>query len=60
VDDNGRAVARAHLDAFYDAISSAHFYRPVVARTEVQVYTDAARTSEACGAKDTVCASARR
>jgi hypothetical protein len=54
VDEKGRALARAHLDAFYDAISDEHFYRPVVARTDVQVYTDDARTAEACGPKDTV------
>jgi hypothetical protein len=54
VDDNGRALARAHLDAFYDAISDAHFYRPVVARTDVQVYKDSERTADACGPKDTV------
>ena len=54
VDEKGRALAREHLDAFYDAISDAQFYRPVVARTDVQVYKDAARTDEACGPKDTV------
>jgi hypothetical protein len=54
VDEKGRAIARAHLDAFYDAISDAQFYRPVVARTDVQVYKDAARTEEACGPKDTL------
>lgn len=54
VDDKGRALARAHLDAFYDAISDEHFYRPVVARTDVQVYKDAARAAEACGPKDIV------
>lgn len=54
VDDRGRALARAHLDAFYDAISDAQFYRPVVARTDVQIYKDAAGSVEACGPKDTV------
>jgi hypothetical protein len=54
VDDGGRRLARAHLDAFYDAISDEQFYRPVVARTDVQVYKDAARTTEACGPNDTV------
>lgn len=53
VDDKGRALARAHLDAFYDAISDAQFYRPVVGRTDVQVYRDEAATVEACGPKDT-------
>ena len=53
VDENGRALARAHLDAFYDAISDTGFYRPVVARTDVQVYRDASRSDEACGPKDT-------
>jgi hypothetical protein len=54
VDENGRALARAHLDAFYDAISDTQFYRPVVARTDVQVFKDAERTTEACGPKDTL------
>jgi hypothetical protein len=54
VDEKGRALGRAHLDAFYDAISDEHFYRPVVARTDVQVYKDGARTAEACGPKDTL------
>jgi len=53
VDEQGRALARAYLGAFYDAISDAQFYRPVVGRTNVQVYRDAARTEEACGSKDT-------
>ena len=54
VDEQGRALARAHLDAFYEAISDEQFYRPVVARTDVLVYQDAAKTMEACGPKDTV------
>src|SRR4029077_11130733 len=55
VDDKGRALARAHLDAFYTSIADdAAFYLPVVSRTDVQVYKDAARTAEACGEKDTV------
>jgi len=54
-DPRGREIARAHLDAFYNAIGEDRtFYRPVVAQTDVQVYLDAQRTQEACGPKDAV------
>jgi hypothetical protein len=53
VDEKGRALARAHLDAFFDAISDPQFYRPVVGRADVQVYKDAERRADACGPKDT-------
>jgi hypothetical protein len=54
VDARGRALARAHVDAFFRAIGDAGtFYRPVIARTDVQVYLDPQRTREACGPKDT-------
>jgi len=53
VDDEGRANARAYLDAFYQAITDdAAFYRPTVARSDVQVYLDPEGTREACGPKD--------
>jgi hypothetical protein len=54
VDPAGRELARAHLDAFYRAISDEGIYIPVVGRTDVQVYQDAAREAEACGPKDTI------
>lgn len=54
VDDSGRTIARAHLDAFYKSIGdAAAFYLPVVSRADVQVYKDPARSAEACGEKDT-------
>jgi hypothetical protein len=53
VDDKGREIARAYLDAFYAAIADdAQFYRPIVARNDVQVFLDAEGTQEACGPKD--------
>ena len=53
VDQPGRQRARAYLDAFFGAISEdQEFYRPVVARADVQVYLDAGGTREACGPKD--------
>lgn len=54
VDPTGRELARAHLDAFYHAISDDGFYIPVIGRTDVEVYRDAARTTAACGPKDTI------
>src|SRR5205823_2189408 len=55
VDPLGREIARAHLDAFYKSIADNRaFYRPVVAKTDVQVYANANRLQEACGPKDTV------
>jgi hypothetical protein len=54
VDPTGRELARAHLDAFYRAISDEGFYIPVVGHTDVQVYRDAARSAEACGSNDTL------
>ncbi|MEO6238164.1 MAG: hypothetical protein ABIQ52_14295 [Vicinamibacterales bacterium] len=53
VDQPGRQGARAYLDAFFKAIGEdQEFYRPVVARADVQVYLDATGTREACGPKD--------
>jgi hypothetical protein len=53
VDDKGRALARAYVDAFYAAIApDEQYYRPIVARNDVQVFLDAAGTREACGPKD--------
>ena len=55
VDDKGRAIARSYVDSFFKAIADDEsFYRPVVARNDVQVYVDAARTTEACKPQDTV------
>jgi hypothetical protein len=53
VDDRGRALAKQYLDAFFQAIEDdAAFYRPIVAADNVQVFTDAEGTREACGPKD--------
>ncbi|HET7697062.1 MAG TPA: hypothetical protein VFK57_15225 [Vicinamibacterales bacterium] len=53
VDDKGREIARAYLDAFYAAITGdEQYYRPIVVRDDVQVFLDAAGTREACGPKD--------
>ncbi len=54
VDPAGRDLARAHLDAFYRAISDEGFYVPVVAHADVQLYKDAGRKVEACGPRDTI------
>ena len=53
VDDKGREIARAYLDAFYAAITDdEQYYRPIVVRTDVQIFRDAKGTEEACGPKD--------
>ena len=53
VDDKGREIARAYLDAFYAAIADdPQFYRPIVVRSDVQVFLDPEGTREACGPKD--------
>jgi hypothetical protein len=53
VDDKGREIARGYLDAFYAAITDdQQYYRPIVARNDVQVFLDAEGTREACGPKD--------
>jgi hypothetical protein len=53
VDDEGRAIARAYLDDFYEAIAQdERYYRPIVVRGDVQVFLDAEGTREACGPKD--------
>jgi len=53
VDDEGRGIARSYAAAFFAAIGDDQaFYRPVVARSDVQVFMDAGGTTEACGPKD--------
>jgi hypothetical protein len=53
VDDGGRELARSYANHFFAAIADDRaFYRPIVTRTDVQVYMDAAATREACGVKD--------
>jgi hypothetical protein len=53
VDAEGRTIARRYADDFFKAIDSDEaFYRPVVARSDVQVYLDPQQTKEACGPKD--------
>jgi hypothetical protein len=55
VDPQGRDIARSYLDHFFKAITDDEsFYRPVVARNDVRVYLDAARTREACKPNDLV------
>jgi hypothetical protein len=53
VDDAGRQRGRSYLDAFFTAIGEDQsFYRPIVARSDVQVYLDPAATREACRPRD--------
>jgi len=55
VDAKGRAIAKNYLDSFFAAIADDQaFYLPVVAAADIRVYTDAARTSEACKPGDLV------
>jgi hypothetical protein len=55
VDPKGREIARRYLDSFFKAIGDEEsFYRPVVAKSDVRVYADAARTTEACKPNDLV------
>jgi hypothetical protein len=55
IDPKGREIARAYLDSFFKAIADDEsFYRPVVAKSDVRVYVDAARTREACKPNDLV------
>jgi hypothetical protein len=55
VDPKGREIARSYLDNFFKAITDDEsFYRPVVAKEDVRVYVDAARTREACKPNDLV------
>ena len=55
VDPKGREIARAYLDAFFAAIAGdGSYYRPVVAKNDVRVYTDGGRTTEACRPGDVV------
>jgi hypothetical protein len=53
VDPEGRTIAQSYADHFFAAIADDRaFYRPVVARSDVQVFLDAERTKEACGPKE--------
>jgi hypothetical protein len=55
VDAEGRRLALGYANAFFAAIGDDQaFYRPVVARPDVQVYLDPQRTKEACGPKDAI------
>lgn len=54
VDDEGRALAKQYLDAFFDAIGSdPAFYLPVVVRDGARPYLDPAGNRPVCGA-DTI------
>jgi len=53
VDAGGRELAKKYLDSFYAATADdAAYYRPIVARSDVQVFMDAERTTEACAPRD--------
>jgi hypothetical protein len=53
VDEEGRGLARRYATDFFNAIDDDRaFYRPVVARSDVQIYVDPQRATEACGVKD--------
>ena len=54
VDPQGRDLARKYVTAFFDNISGDEFYRPVVAKLNVQVYADTDRVHEACGLRDAI------
>jgi hypothetical protein len=54
VDPKGGDIARSYLDSFFTAIADEAYYRPVVARGDVRIYADAARTQEACKPGDVV------
>jgi len=55
VDPKGRDLARSYVDSFFKAIiDDEAFYRPVVAKSDVRVYLDAAGTKEACKPNDLV------
>ena len=55
VDPRGRQIARAYVDAFYEAIADdAAYYRKVIAKDNVQLFADAGRGAPACGPKDLV------
>ena len=52
-DPEGRELARSYAAAFFAAIGDDRsFYRPVVARADVRIFTDAEGTREACRAGD--------
>ena len=54
-DPKGREIARAYVDNFFKAIADDEsYYRPVVAKADVRVFADEARTREACGAGDVI------
>jgi hypothetical protein len=50
LDEEGRAIAKAYLDAFFAAIEDdGAFYRPVVVNPEARIYVDAGAKQTACG-----------
>ena len=55
VDAHGAGLARAYAGAFYNAIGTDRdFYRPVVARAGVRIFTTADGATQACGTGETV------
>jgi hypothetical protein len=50
MDDEGRANAKAYLDAFFKAIETDEaFYRPVVTASGTRIFIDAAQSQPVCG-----------
>jgi len=55
LDPAGQQTIEAYLNSFFRAIDTdAVFYAPVVARPDVRLYLDAAKSRAACGAADTL------
>lgn len=54
VDPQGREIARAYVSAFFNDLTDAAFYRPVVRSLNVRVYADSAATTQACGNDDAI------
>jgi hypothetical protein len=52
LDPAGREVAREYLDAFFAALGDEAFYRPVITKPNTPVYSNAAKSQEACAPGD--------
>lgn len=50
MDDEGRAAAKAYLDAFFAAIETDQaFYRPVITARDARIFVDARQSQPVCG-----------